>query len=105
MVRRAVENVAVLVLVLLIPDELQVDPQVLEAAVAARKGNRADYDPDLPSRRLGEWRSSPTCGSVILSKGVLRRAPLDPRSLHRSDARAPAKSSRTPQSIIVFRRP
>lgn len=52
--------------VLLIPDELQVDPRVLEAAVAARKGNRADYDPDLPSRRLREFLDGADVPSVDL---------------------------------------
>jgi hypothetical protein len=63
--------------VLLIPDELQVDPQLLEAAVAERKGNRADYDPDLPSRRLRELLAAAEVPAVDLL--------ADFRTRHRSE--------------------
>jgi lysophospholipase L1-like esterase len=65
-------------LVLLIPDELQVDPQVLEAAVTARGGNRADYDPDLPSRRLREFLAGAGVPAVDLLEEFRARQASEP---------------------------
>lgn len=64
--------------VLLIPDELQVDPRVLEAAVTARKGNRADYDPDLPSRRLRELLADAEVPAVDLLAAFRARQASEP---------------------------
>ena len=41
--------------VLLIPDEVQVSPELFQAVLAAKGGAPADYDLDLPTRRLREF--------------------------------------------------
>jgi hypothetical protein len=41
--------------VLLIPDEYQVEPQVAQRALAAHAGSLGDYDLELPQRRIGAF--------------------------------------------------
>jgi hypothetical protein len=91
-------------LVLLIPDELQVDPQVLESALAAGKGNRADYDPDLPSRRLREFLAGAGVPAVDLLADFRARHPSEPvyraRDTHWSAAGCAIAADRVTEALL-----
>jgi len=95
-------------LVLLIPDELQVDPRVLEAALAARKGNRADYDPDLPSRRLREFLAGAGIPAVDLLADFRARQRSEPvyrtQDTHWNAAGCAIASNRVTEALLPLLR-
>lgn len=71
--RRGVELV-----VLLIPDEVQVDPAVLRKALAAHGGSAADYDLELPQKRLSAFMRKSDIAFVDPLPELRERAQREP---------------------------
>lgn len=65
-------------IVLLIPDEVQVDPGVFRKALAAHGGSAADYDLDLPQRRLSAFLRASDIGFVDPLPELRERARNEP---------------------------
>jgi hypothetical protein len=64
--------------VLLIPDEVQVDAQVLQKALAAHGGAASDYDLELPQKRLGAFLRQNGVAVVDPLEALRERAKSEP---------------------------
>ena len=64
--------------VLLIPDEVQVDSQVLQKALLAHGGTASDYDLELPQKRLGAFLKKNGVAVVDPLQALRERARAEP---------------------------
>jgi hypothetical protein len=64
--------------VLLIPDEVQVDSQVLQKALLAHGGTASDYDLELPQKRLGAFLKKHGVAVVDPLQALRERARAEP---------------------------